>query len=397
MLLACSPDAGETLGSGGTGTAAGGATGTGGTPAQTGGTPSTGGFPSTTGGTPGATTGGTTSTGGSVSTGGSIGTTGGSVTTGGVGGGSATGGSPMTGGTPGATGGGGSKSTGGNAATGGSGTTGGSAATGGSGGGGTSTSKFSFFVTSYAALTKLSGSMDGFGGDLRYGETGDGAGLRGADKICAAIAESVVPGSGTKQWRAFLSAGGEGVTTVNAIDRIGNGPWYDRLGRLFSASKANLIGFRPSDADPLIKNDFPNENGTPNHNPDGRGQVDNHDTLTGTGADGKLYTGGTNPTCTGWTTKVGSAGKPHVGHAWPRTPSANNTCMAGGGFPGGGAGGSTGDPATAGCYGHWMSSLDEAGCAPGASLVEMGPPNPNNPTVGSGGGYGGWFCFALTP
>jgi hypothetical protein len=290
----------------------------------------------------------------------------------------------------------GSKSTGGNAGSGGAKATGGNSATGGSGGGGTSTSKFSFFVTSYAALTKLSGSMDGFGGDLRYGETGDGAGLRGADKICATIAESVVAGSGTKQWRAFLSAGGDGVTTVNAIDRIGNGPWYDRLGRLFSASKANLMGFRPSDADPLIKNDFPNENGTPNHNPDGQGKVDNHDSLTGTGADGKLYTGGKNPTCTGWTTKVGSAGQPHVGHAWPRTPQSSNTCM-GGGFPGGGGGGAPSDPATAGCYGHWMSSLDEAGCAAGASLVEMGPPDPNNPTVGSGGGYGGFYCFALTP
>jgi hypothetical protein len=47
--------------------------------------------------------------------------------------------------------------------------------------------------------------------------------------------------------------------------------------------------------------------------------------------------------------------------------------------------------------GHWMSALDEAGCAAGASLVEMGPPQLTNPTVGSGGGYGGFYCFALTP
>ena len=56
-------------------------------------------------------------------------------------------------------------------------------------------------------------------------------------------------------------AGDGTAPAVNAIDRIGAGPWYDRMGRLFSASKANLNGFRPSDADAAIKNDFPNENG----------------------------------------------------------------------------------------------------------------------------------------
>ena len=34
---------------------------------------------------------------------------------------------------------------------------------------------FSFFVTSQKALEELSGSPDGFGGDLSYGETGPGA------------------------------------------------------------------------------------------------------------------------------------------------------------------------------------------------------------------------------
>jgi hypothetical protein len=44
-----------------------------------------------------------------------------------------------------------------------------------------------------------------------------------------------------------------------------------------------------------------------------------------------------------------------------------------------------------------MSAFNEAGCAPGASLVEMGGPKPRNPTAGSGGGYGRFYCFALTP
>jgi hypothetical protein len=133
----------------------------------------------------------------------------------------------------------------------------------------TATDKFSFFVTSYAALQRLSGSQDGFGGDLRFGETGAGAGLRGADKICAAIAEASMPGAGAKDWRAFLSANDDGTgTPVNAIDRIGSGPWYDRLGRVFGTSIANIAQTRPADADAAIENDFPNEDGVPNHQPD---------------------------------------------------------------------------------------------------------------------------------
>src|SRR5688500_15900743 len=95
-----------------------------------------------------------------------------------------------------------------------------------------SSEHFSFFVTSLRAMQELSGNEDGFGGDLRFGETGEGAGLRGADKICAATAERSMPGNG-KTWRAFLSTtGGEGGEQVDAIDRVGDGPWYDRIGRL---------------------------------------------------------------------------------------------------------------------------------------------------------------------
>jgi hypothetical protein len=48
-------------------------------------------------------------------------------------------------------------------------------------------------------------------------------------------------------------------------------------------------------------------------------------------------------------------------------------------------------------YGHWISSLDEAGCAPSVRLEEMGGPKDEDPSVGSGGGYGGFYCFALKP
>lgn len=266
----------------------------------------------------------------------------------------------------------------------GGGTTGSGGASGTSGAGGSGGSepqpleKFSFFVTSLKALQELSNNPSGFGGDLRFGETGAGAGLRGADKICATIAEKSMPGAGQKQWRAFLSAvAGEDGNQVNAIDRIGDGPWYDRLGRLLAPTKADLMNVRPENGDPIIKDDFPNEDGVPNHQPDPNvPEVDNHDMLTGTNAQGKLYS--QTGTCKDWTSNLGNKateGRPRVGHSWPRY-----------GGPGGDNSGA-----------HWMSSLDESGCAPGVNLIEMGPPQPDSNTVGSGGGYGGFYCFALTP
>ena len=62
---------------------------------------------------------------------------------------------------------------------------------------------------------------------------------------------------------------------------------------------------------------------------------------------------------------------------------------SGGGGEAGGPGGGMPEP--------WMSTLDEAGCRAGINIVETGPPNLLVPTVGSGGGYGGIYCFALTP
>lgn len=252
----------------------------------------------------------------------------------------------------------------------------------------TSLDHFSFFVTSLAVLQELSGSQQGFGGKLSFGETGAGAGLRGADKICAAIAERSMPGASSKQWRAFLSAAaGEDGNQVDAIDRIGDGPWYDRLGRMLAPNRASLLqADRPQGGDSTIRDDFPNEDGVPNHAPDPtQGQVDNHDMLTGTNAQGGLFAA--NATCLDWTANAGNKtleGKPRVGHAWPRS---------GPGGPGGPGGGPGGDVSPA----NWMSALTESGCAPGVSIIEMGPPVNSSNTVGSGGGYGGFYCFALLP
>jgi hypothetical protein len=246
---------------------------------------------------------------------------------------------------------------------------GGSGTAGTGGGTGTSTlAKFSFFVTSLSAMRTLSKSQDGFGGDLRYG-TSDG--LTGADKICTEIAESSMPGSGAKQWRAFLSVTkGPAGTQVNAADRIGKGPWYDRRGRLVGNALTDLLKDRPASADAAIKEDLPNETGTTNHRPDPtQPAVDNHHVLTGSDASGKLY--GAKATCLDWTSSVKNnttTGRPRIGFSWSVSGRTN-----------------------------WISGQDEGGCGAGVAIGENGGSDPSNPIVGSGGGYGGIYCFALTP
>ena len=257
--------------------------------------------------------------------------------------------------------------------------------------------KFSFFVTSVGSLKSLAqkfGAGDqGFGGDLRYGEA---TGLAGADKICGEVAELGMPGAGAKTWRAFLSAtkGGEANGPVHAKDRIGKGPWYDARGRLVAANLADLTGSnRPKGADPLIANDLPNEFGIPNHMDgapgcSGSSCPDNHQVLTGTNCKGQLYTGGgqaqgqneitpdctnvtppMNPpnleyTCNDWTSSA-AAGKPWCGHSWPRQGSGLS----------------------------WMSSARDGGCAPCIDTMENG--GVDRMCVGSAGGYGGFYCFAI--
>lgn len=248
--------------------------------------------------------------------------------------------------------------------------------------------KFSFFLTSYEALVKLSKSEKGFGGDLRFGKTGQGAGILGADSICECIAEMSMPGSKIKKWRAFLSAtkGVDG-KEVNAIERIGQGPWYDKIGRLVANNIDELLNDRPEKAHSAIKNDLPNENGVPNHQPDPtKPPVDNHLTVTGSGSDGKLYTGGggfgggfggggtsTDWTCNDWTSTTANS-TPRAGISWPRSG------MMGMGMQ------------------NWISVWDLPGCEAGIDLDEStGAGLPGVKTIGSGGGYGGFYCFALNP
>jgi hypothetical protein len=240
---------------------------------------------------------------------------------------------------------------------------------------------FSFFVTSQAGLFSLPAGQFAPAPDPANGYGGDFGGLAGADEICTMLARASNPGD-TKTWRAFLSTSGfGGAERVDAIERVGEGPWYNYDGLLLAQNVNGLLpqgdDGRPSDAAPQLAQMFTDENGDdvrPNN------QVDNHDTLTGSGTDGRLFDdeqGGQVATCQDWTSStlhgatgspMGNGGQIPVGHSWPR--GANNGR-------------------------HWIFDHSINGCEPGA-LVTPGPgAGGNDFRVGAGGGYGGIYCFAL--
>ncbi len=128
----------------------------------------------------------------------------------------------------------------------------------------------SFFVTSQGP---------GDGGNL-----GD---LEGADAQCQKLASAV--GAGGRTWRAYLST-----STVNARDRIGNGPWYNVKGELIASSLEELH----SDANRISKQTALTETGQVVN---GRGDKPNmHDILTGSNADGTAA----DKTCRDWTSNA---------------------------------------------------------------------------------------------
>jgi hypothetical protein len=241
---------------------------------------------------------------------------------------------------------------------------------------------FSFFVTTQQGLLGLPQGtwspapdpIDGFGGDL--------GGLRGADEICSMLAQRSNPGD-TKLWRAFLSTTGEfGEARVDAIDRIGSGPWYDFRGYRLAGDLAGLLPLeinqgRPRGADPLLADMFTGENG---EEIAGGGRLDNHDTLTGSNLTGRLFDdgeGGRVATCADWTSRLirgepgnimANGGQVPVGHSWPRSNLQGR---------------------------HWISEHTVNGCERGGR-TDGGTAAPQNDfRVGGAGGYGGFYCFAL--
>ena len=140
----------------------------------------------------------------------------------------------------------------------------------------------SFFLTS---------SGPGNGADL--------GGLSGADAYCQSLAEAA--GVGSRNWRAYLST-----DSVNARDRIGDGPWHNANGILI----ANDVDDLHSEKANVNKQTAVDENGNVVN---GSGDSPNrHDILTGTRIDGTAFDDGDNHTCDNWT--ASGDGSAHVGH-----------------------------------------------------------------------------------
>lgn len=248
---------------------------------------------------------------------------------------------------------------------------------------------FSFFVTSYEGMKRLANEAgvqppdQGFGGDL--------GGLTGADMICETLA-AAAGDTGGKTWRAFLSAttGGEGGGAVHAIERIGDGPWYDANDRLVAENIAGLQQERP-DGDPQSVDDLPDEFGQPTSV-----LGDSHDTLTGSNTMGRLPDGAdASDTCQNWTDRTEQGGGDAImaGHTWPR-------CAMFGGCEGTMGGSFFGGSFPGGMFGNgsnWVSDHAVQGCKPGVNFVQDGAGQPGLMTVGAGGGWGAIYCFAILP
>lgn len=241
---------------------------------------------------------------------------------------------------------------------------------------------FSFFVTSQAGLFGLPEGEFAPAPDPALGYGGNLGGLAGADEICTMLARQASPGD-NKTWRAFLSTSGfDGAERVDAIDRIGPGPWFNFNGLKLADDVEGLLppegdDGRPQDADPQLANMFTDENGEDSRPSQ---QIDNHDTLTGSGRDGRLFDDGEDgevATCEDWTSNtlrgneggfMGADGQVPVGHMWPRN-NANGR--------------------------QWIQDHTINGCEPGFDIDGGGGAAQGDFRVGAGGGYGAIYCFAL--
>jgi hypothetical protein len=257
--------------------------------------------------------------------------------------------------------------------------------------------------------------LGGLGGDL--------GGLAGADALCDEAAKKASPGD-KHLWRAFLSVTKCNGAAVNAIDRIGSGPWYSAPpkassktdyaseGLLMASNKAGLTQTRPAGSTDIVLSYYisSNQSGRPGtagggscgHNADQSATQtstystqckwpfnqcltdenglcvlaygDNHDTLTGSDANGKLISNNKAATCDDWTNSTTNYGSAGMGHAWPRQLGEVTGVQPG-----------------------WIHTDMNTKCG---KVINVSDQNYMSGSwsggVGSDGGYGGFYCFAYS-
>ena len=138
------------------------------------------------------------------------------------------------------------------------------------------------------------------------GDGGNLGGLAGADAHCQALATEA--DAGHRTWRAYLSTQGPGA--VNAIDRIGNGPWANAKGVVMAT---NLESLKYDNSNLTFEHILDEKGNQFESRIDGTYDTTEHDVLTGTQLDGTAYPAGEDKTCNNWTSN--SAGSAVVGHA----------------------------------------------------------------------------------
>ena len=145
--------------------------------------------------------------------------------------------------------------------------------------------------------------MSFFVTSMNPGNGGDLGGLSGADAHCQALAEAA--GAGDKTWHAYLST-----STVDARDRIGDGPWYNVEGVMIASDVDDLHEDPNLDGDTALTEKGTKPNYLVGDPPAPAAQPLQHDIMTGSNADGTAN----EMTCNNWTD--GSAdSQAMLGHA----------------------------------------------------------------------------------
>ena len=167
----------------------------------------------------------------------------------------------------------------------------------------------------FAQQAQSANSMSFFVTSVGPGKGGNLGGLLGADRHCQMLA--MAAGAGNKTWHAYLSENGSaGHPTVNARERIGNGPWYNARGQMIAMNNGVLHGDTIDQA--RVGNAMGKQISLTEKNTvvNGVGDMPNtHDILTGSRPDGTAFTDGMDHTCMNYTSNADGMGQVQLGHS----------------------------------------------------------------------------------